>query len=444
MTKIVRLNDNPEDFIGILKDKELLIYEDIQGAQIFVRYDGNRFVIKPKSINAEELNFVDLAVQNFYNEAFVFLHTLPNYVTNLLSPTWWFCFEYFPDNQPAHIEYKRKPKNNLILTCIVKGSRYVYNYEEINEYAKLFDVDPLPVIFKGKLNEKQLEIINLFLNTSEKDLEFVFGEENFAYFFYQLLNPALSHSFLMDDFNSNLEKIIIKIDNNSQYSFELLNPAYQRMKLSNKTEYLENYTLILLNFLEYLQLKNYKDIKLVNITKDELYIELICKIFNEYVENIKKDINEWDIPVPTFFTEDKFRINTDLIKDEETKDLIKSSPKIEYIFKVILGSYNKKKKKPLGIFNEKTIEHFNSEIERISQHLDRVLKINREYYLQKHDLLDFKDYFKINYSTDADGQVYPDVYDTIIDELEGEEKKKKKKGVPEMPPFKMKKDDFLF
>ncbi len=440
MTKIIKLNNNPEDFIGILKEKELLIYEDIQGAQIFVRYDGKKFIIKPKSVNSEELNFIDLAIQNFYNEAFIYLHTLPNYVTNLLSPTWWFCFEYFPDNQPAHIKYKKTPKNNLILTCIVKGHKYVYNYEEINEYAKLFDVDPLPVIFKGNLNSKQLEIISLFLNTSKNDLNFVFGEENFAYFFYKLLNPAINHSFLMNDFNSNLEKIIIKIDNNSEYSFELLNPQYEKMRLTNKTEYLENYTIILLNFLEFLQIKNFKDIKLINITKDELYIELICNIFNEYIKDIKKDIEEWEIAIPSFFEDDKFRINTELIKNDKTKDFIKSNSKIEYMFKVILGSFNKKRNKTLGIFNKKTLEHFNSEIESISRHLDRVLKINREYYLQKHDLLDFKDYFKINYNTDASGMIYPDVYDTIIDDLEGEDKKKKKKGAPEMAPFKMEKD----
>jgi hypothetical protein len=432
MTKIIKLNEKPEDFIGILKDKDLLIYEDIQGAQVFVKYDGSKFIIRPKSIKSEDLNFIDLAIQKFYSSLFVYLHTLPNYVTNLLSPTWWFCFEYFPDNQPAHIEYKKTPLNNLILTCIVKGSKYVYNYEEIVEYAKLFDVDPLPVIFKGKLNDKQLEIISLFLNTSEKDLKYVFGEENFAYFFYQLLNPQLDNSFLMDDFNSNLEKIIIKIDNNSKYSFELLNPAHQRLKLSNKTEYLENYTLIILNFLEYLQLKNYKDIKLENITKDELYIEIICKIFNEYITNIKKDVEEWNISIPTFFKDDKFRINTDLIKDKKTKEYIKSNNKIEYVFKVILGSFSHKKKKPIGILNKKTIEHLNKEIENISQHIDRVLKINREYYLSKNDLLDFKDYFKVNYNTDADNMIYPDVFQAVLDD-DGEVKKKKgKKGVPDM------------
>ena len=218
-----------------------------------------------------------------------------------------------------------------------------------------------------------------------------------------------------------------------------------------KTEYLENYTLILLNFLEYLQLKNYKDIKLENITKDELYIELICKIFNEYILNIQKDIEEWNISIPDFFKEDKFRINIDLIKNDKTKELIKSNSKIEYIFKNILGAFNKTKSKPIGILNKKTIEHFNNEVETISQHIDRVLKINREYYLQKHDLLDFKDYFKINYSTDAAGEIYPDVFDTEIDDFgEEKDKKKKKKGLPEMPADFKKKDffddkgDFLF
>ena len=145
---------------------------------------------------------------------------------------------------------KKLPKNNLILTCIVKGTKYKYNYSEIIEYAKLFNVDPLPVIFRGKLNEKQLEVINLFLHTSEKDLDFVFGENNFAYFIYKILNPNINNSFLMDEFNDNLEKIIIRINGNDETSFEIFNPSYEKMELDNKTEYLENYSIILLNFLE--------------------------------------------------------------------------------------------------------------------------------------------------------------------------------------------------
>ena len=429
MTQIIKLNNQPDNLVESLKDKDLLIYEDIQGAQIFVRWNGSKFIIRPKSINSPDLNFVDLAIQKFYNLVFQYLHTLPDYVTNLLSSNWWFCFEYFPDLQPAHIEYKKLPLNNLILTCIVKGTKYKYNDNEIVEYAKLFNVDPLPVIFRGKLNEKQLEIINLFLHTSEHDLEYVFGENNFAYFFYKILNPNLSNSFLMSEFNENLEKIIIRINGNDEFSFEILNPSYEKMNLDNKTEYLETYSLILLNFLEFMQIVNLEKAKLKEITKDELYIELISAIFNEYIENIKKELKDWNLSIPDFFAEDKFKINTFLLKNQKTIELLKSDNKIEYIFKLILSSFNKHKKKPVGIFNDSTLNFFNEVVDRISNYLDDILKINREYLLRNNDLLNFKDYFNVSYSEDADKQIYPDV-DKLMNEIPEGEEKKKKPGAP--------------
>ena len=49
-----------------------------------------------------------------------------------------------------------------------------------------------------------------------------------------------------------------------------------------------------------------------------------------------------------------------------------------------------------------------------------------EIELGRAGLLDFGDFFEIQYDTDAEGQVYPDVYDEF--ERGGEEKKKKGKG----------------
>ena len=180
MTKVIKLNllEDKENLINKIRNKELLIYEEVQGSKIYVKWDGDKFIVKPKSINNESLNFVDLATQKYYNGAYLYLHTLPDYVTNLLSTTWWFCFEYFPDSQPAHIEYQRIPKNNMLLTCIVKGTKYTYNIDELKEYSNLFAVDMLPILFKGKLSSKQIEVITLFLNTSEEDLRYVFGESN--------------------------------------------------------------------------------------------------------------------------------------------------------------------------------------------------------------------------------------------------------------------------
>lgn len=448
MTKIAKIKtlNKADEFIHILKNKDLLIYEDVQGSKIYVKYKNNKLIIRPKSIRNQDLNFIDLTVQKFYNQAYNYFISLPEHIISLLNPKWWYCFQYFPDHQPAHIKYNKVPKNNLILNCVVKKDNdYVYDYDEIMEYSKLFNIEPLPIIFKGKLSNKQLEVIELYLNTNENDLKYIFDEDNFAYFFYKILNPKIENSFLMgsNEFNDNLEKMVIKIDGKSKYSFEILNPLYNKMVLLNNTEHVTNYSLILLKFLEFCQIISLDKYKLKKITREELYIELISNIFNDYISDNKENLLKWDFTIPAFFKEDKFKINTDLLSNKDTIEQIKSNDKIEYIFKCILGSFSNKRKKPIGIFNEITMKLFNKFVDDLFKNIDKNLKINREYALQKSDLKNFKDYFNLKYNSDADDQIYPDVY-SQFDEEEGGSKKKKKKSIKggkiELP----KKDDDFF
>ena len=165
-------------------------------------------------MSSEKLNLVDLAIQNYYNPGIKYLESLDVRVKSLLNKKWWFCFEYFPDEQPANIGYDRVPKNHLVLTAINKGGKYEFSVEELDEYARLFDVDILPIVFQGKLNERMIEAIKYFINTSEEDLEYVFGEKSFSFFFYRILNPSSTNSFLMkdEDYQSNLEKQFHKQD----------------------------------------------------------------------------------------------------------------------------------------------------------------------------------------------------------------------------------------
>lgn len=442
MTKLIRLNEESErdNFLKKISNKRLIVYEDVQGSRIYVNWTGEKFNIRPKSIKNEDLNFVDLAVQKYYNFAYLYFHTLPDYVTNLLSPSWWFCFEYFPDKQPAHITYNRLPKNNMILTCIVKGSRYFYNIDELFEYAKLFDVEPLPILFKGTLSPKQIEVISLFLSTSEQDLKFVFGETNFAQFFYKILNPLTRASFLMKNgtYNENLEKIIMKIEGDTNYTFEILNPLYQKIIKDNTTEHLQIYTLILTNFLEFCQLKDINKYKPSNITKDKLYVDFISLLFNDYIENMKDDIIEWNFVIPSFFREDKFKINYNLLNNKTTLKNIKTHPKIEYVFKIILNSFNKKKKKAIGIFSEESLIAFNNLVDKIDRILDVLLQANKEYLSQQNNLLNFSDFFDTKDKVDSTGRIYLDDKDLKDNEVQDNSKKDKKKNVGELPSEKIK------
>lgn len=431
MSKLITLNELQDDeLLNELFNDELLIIEDIQGSKIWVNWNGKEFVIKPKSVGNEPINLIDLAMQNYYNPAIKYFESLGERVKSLLNKKWWFCFEYFPDNQPANIEYSRVPKNNLVLSLINKSGKYELNIDEIDEYSRLFDVDMIPVVFYGKLSDKMIEAIKYFINTSEEDLEYVFGEKSFSYFFYKILNPNSSNSFLMDveDYQKNLEKLIIKCKS-KDFSFQLLNPLYKRLSESNNTEFVEIYTLILINFLNFCQSINLDEIKLKGQKRDEIYLYLVSKLYNIYVTEIKDDLIQFDFSVPDFFDKEKFKINQELVTNKLTKEYIQESPKLEYIYKVIIGSLNKRKKKPIGLFTDNTVILFNKFVDDISKTIDSYLNKIQEVELTRAGLLDFGDFFEIQYDTDSEGEVYPDVYSEFEKE-KGEEKKKKGKGGP--------------
>jgi hypothetical protein len=438
MGKLITINGlNEEELLsGVLSD-DIVVYEDIQGSKIWVNWNGKEFIIKPKSISNEPINMIDLAMQNFYNQGLNYLNSLDDRIKSLLNKKWYFCFEYFPDNQPANIEYDRVPKNNLVLTSINKSGKYEFNLEEIDEYARLFDVDSIPIIFSGKLTETMKEAIKYFINTSEDDLEYIFGEKSFSYFFYKILNPSLQNSFLMnsEDFQKNVEKLIIRTTKDD-YSFELLNPLYSRMDVDNSTDFVEIYTLILINFLNFSQSVNVGDIKIKGNRKEECYIYLISKLYNVYISEVKEDLINFDFVVPDFFDKDKFKINTQLITNKLTKDYITEHPKLEYIFKVILGSFNKKRKKPIGVFTENTVKLFNKFVDEIDDHINFYLGKMHEIELGKAGLLDFGDFFEIKYDTDGAGEIYVDIYSEFSKETTDD---KKKKGKGKLPIGDMKK-----
>jgi len=428
MSKLVTLNGQDDKILDEIFNDDIIVYEDVQGSKIWVNWNGETFIIKPKSISNGQINLVDLAMQNYYNSAVKYFNTFDNRVRGLMPKNWWFCFEYFPDNQPANIEYNRVPKNGLVLASICKNGKYEYAIDELREYSRLFNVDCLPVIFEGRLSDSMKEAIKYFLNTSEKDLEYVFGEKSFSFFFYKILNPNVEGSFLMDDdFQKNLQKIVIRTKE-SNVTFEILNPLYQRISSENSTEFVEVYTLMLVNFLNFCQSINIDDIKIKGTRRDEAYIYLICKLFNTYVSDVKEDLVNFDFTIPEFFDKEKFKINKDLIPNKLTNEIISEDDKLEYTFKVILGSFNKKRKKPIGIFTENTILLFNGFVDKIDVLLDNFLNKLREIDLTRGGLLDFGDFFEIKYDQDGDGQVYPDVYDTF--EKEPVSTKKKDGKIP--------------
>src|ERR1035437_5658544 len=347
MSKLITLTkDTDKQLLDELFENELTAYEDVQGSKLYVSWNGSQFIIKPKSLSAEPINQIDLALQYYYNKAVNFFNSFDDRVKSLMPKKWHFIFEYFPDENPVNIEYQRMPKNGLVLTGICKGNKYEYTLDELMEFSRLFNVDHLPVIFQGNLNQDQIQAIKYFLNTSSDDLEFVFGEQSF----------------------------------------------------------------------------NIDEIKIKEPKRDLAYISLICKLFNIYMTDAKDDILDFQFSIPDFFDKEKFKINIELINNKATKEFLMEDAKLEYIFKIVLGSFNRKKKKPIGVFNDSTLNLFNTFVDKINQVIDLSLRKNTEISLSKSGLLDFQDFFEIEYAVDGEKNVYPDVYN----EFEAPSSKKKK------------------
>jgi len=417
------LND---ELLDDIFNQEITVYEDIKGFKIYVKFDGEDFVMKP-DLNAEIVNIIeDESMESFYGKAFNYFNQLDQRIKSLLPKKWWFIFEYFPAKLDTY-PYNRLPKNNLVLTSIYKNGKIEYTVEEVEEYARLMDVQCLPFVFKGRLSEKAIEAIKYFLNTSEDDLEYVFGERSFAYFFYKVLNPQIMHSFLMDnDFNKNIEKFVLSI-NGKHDKFEILNPLYKKISDENLTEYNEVYSLILMSALNFFQTVDFKSLKLKGEKRIDVYNYIICKIFNIYISEVKEDIKEFNFTIPEFFNKDKFRINKEIILNKLTKEYIEEDIKLDYLFKCIYFSFQTEIDEPFGIFTEGGIVLFNNFVKFIQKMIDEFFNKKSEEEFMKRGLVNFDTFFDIKYDTDGDNKVYPNT--NLKDEFNGGNKKKKKKGI---------------
>lgn len=418
---------NGDEFIELLMNQEITVYEDIQGTKIWCNYTGNKWEIRPKSIKQNPINMVDLTTQKLYKYVYGYLLSLSDEITSLLSPNLYFCFEYFPDPQPANIKYDKLPKNRLILTCICKnGRRYIYDVEQLQVYARLLNVEMLPIIYNGKLSNKQINDISMFLSTSETNLEYLNIETNFAKFFYNLLNPQLENSHLCDDYQENLEKIIIRFEKDYKtITLEVLNPMYKRNDNRIDSNYSDIYSILIFNFLEFLYTIDIDNLNITGRNREILYINTMCHLYNLYMLKHEKDIEQLEFTIPNFFNTDKFKINQVLIENADTRNYINNSNKNEYLLKIILMTFRRTQKKKIGIFTDLTLKYLNDIVRKIHVKIEELFNYNTNFpsYVMKPNL---DKYPNIKWEEDDKGYVKTKK-GKLFDDTAGGNKKKIKK-----------------
>ncbi len=373
------LEKKGEKWISNFLNNEVIITEKLDTYRILFEKQGDELIFFKK--DNTPLNLIERVLNNVWEDAIIEISTL---VDNINIPEGLrFGIAYTPVERPIRIPYSNLPK--YILTDITKrdNSNKViesYDYNEITQWASIFSMGRPPIIFKGILTEEQK---NLLLKYDKKEYE---GDtRNFSQVIKQLFNNTYSEEEI-------IEGIVIKSNKNlaqvTSYEFDVLNEAYQK-----KDNLRDFYDLVILSINSFMD--SYTMPILEGETEDELYLEIISDMFNNYCKkgNIPEGLD------PNYITPPSFGhlgdLNILLIKNKETLEYLKNGDKLhEALFRLMLSSFRKQKKE-YGLITESAANKFNTYIYLIESTIKSKLKdnniIENEEILVKEDETDIID-----------------------------------------------------
>jgi len=380
LTSIYRKRGN--DFINNLLNSYLLVTEKLSGTSFsFEVKNGSIHYYKGNS--QRPINLVDRTLMIYYEKPISYINksTLP--IISSIPENWEFCFQYFVHNEPGIIKYDQLPKNNLILTHILiknnsgKIAKVIDDPRVINDWAITLNVTPLKPIFKGYLAQDQKNKIKEFISLSLDDQEELFNTNSFASYIIKILNPSINSTTLNVDLNKPIDSIVFKFfkpGTKETISAKLIDP-YTRTLMKKKEPIdirrspADINEIILLDILAFLEERGLKRHEVLTSTSEERYIELVSAIFNDYVQKRGNDVINLNFEKADFAKENEFDLNTELINNKKTKELVNSSESLKDLFKVILGSLRKKRnpEKAGPVLTKTAVNDFNAMIEKIEK-----------------------------------------------------------------------------
>lgn len=196
-----------------------------------IKIDQAAFVVKKQDGNVkfygregrEEITKIKRSIMDIYEDAIKHIEQkakkLPDNTEVYL--------ELFHDKLKTIVQYKTKPKNNLIISYIKKDGKILNPNDPFNyKVAELLDVAPPPVIFSGKLNEKQKTLIKQFINSSEEERKQKYGKTKFLDFIMSLFVTPSELKWLQE---GGYEGVVFYFKNNA-YSAKIVDPMFTATK----------------------------------------------------------------------------------------------------------------------------------------------------------------------------------------------------------------------
>jgi len=347
------LEKRGQKYVDSLLNEDVIITEKIDTFRLIFEKKGDDIIFYKK--DNSPITIIDRTLTDIYEDAIL---EIPIITKDAKIPeNHFFGLYYTPVERPLRIPYSKLPK--YILTDVTQkiGNKVIesYDYNTVREWAAILCMGRPPILFEGKLNEEQKRLLIAY---DTKQYE---GE---TLTFSKMIEKTFNASYSQEDI---IEGIVIKSkDKLTQiisYEFELLNEAYEK-----ENESRDFYDVVITDINAFMS--KYSIPLLEANTMDEMYIKIVCDIFNKYckVKPVNEKIDEKYLTPPKFGYTGK--LNRRFITNKETLNWIDKAPIYEALFKVMLSSF-RKYKKPYGLLTESLVEKFNSYVYLIESYINK-------------------------------------------------------------------------
>lgn len=343
-----------EHIFSLLK-KFIVIKENIKGTSIhFQRKDRDNIFYKGSS--KKELSIFDRTIHSIYEPT---IQKINDYNGDV-PYNYRFCFRYIPEKSEIVLEEIRVIESNTKI-------RFIEDPSILNHWCKEFGCDGISTIFFGRF---KLDTIHEILDSLE-DL----GSK-----IYKILNieERISESLTIKFLNKNNADLSYKITK--------VNRSIKNYQPS------DIYSIVLQDSLSFLEGVNLDYYQSDMGERDHRILDIICKLYIEYIKNKEYEFAEIEDLNPATFSKNNPNFNINLQSlDLEVRSYIKSSRINKDIFRLFLGNFIKGREKTTNLITKNDVYRINKISNKIK---DIALKKNKT----MDSIPTFEDYFKNRYS----------------------------------------------
>ena len=364
-------------FIDDLFTKQLIVSEKPDGSVFSAqqREDGKMDFFKRD--DRQPITKLDRTIMSLYEPPIEFIEKKAE--NKKLPTNLRFGFEYFQNTKPVTIAYDRLPKNGLVLTHMKeldskgKVTKFIDDPKTLNKWSKYFDVEEPFIIFEGKLSVFQKEQLEDFLKTPFNDLVEKFKTSSFTKFIISILNPNLKKTALNNTIDKPIEGLVFKF-NDGEYLAKVVDPMFTQMSRdkaldrAKPKETNDEFGLVLYTFINWVEeFDVYTDFIADGVDEDDKYLDLMTRVVKRFIDENKIFLKGLDIKKPDFAKAPEFALNTKMIRSKEVVDFIRTHKEFEEIFKILLSSFRKEKKRKTTRIDDNLKNQINLVVQQIKK-----------------------------------------------------------------------------